>query len=513
MNAGTASHVGAGDNLIGPVRVGEVVADKYLIVRALGVGGMGVVVEARDQLLDRRVAMKFLLPKLAGSETAVQRFLREARAATRVTSEHVVRLLEIEKLPSGTPFFVMEYLQGCDLRSLLRDRGSLSPSQAVDYILQAIQAVAEGHVRGVIHRDIKPGNLFLTHRADGTPLIKVLDFGIAKTLESDAAESTSLTSSEDVRLGSPAYMPPEQLHNPRDVDTRSDIWSLGATLYELLCGRPPFEGTSYLELASNVLSLPPKPLSAQHPGLKLPDGLESVVRRCLEKDREARYPNAAELAQALAPFGSADALVSLTRVSGMFASSSSFPALTRAVAQDANDCAPTLDVAGERPDRRSSDPGPVATPLPPPPRRSWLVVAAAALVIAGVVALRLKPSPSTPNTAAARLAPPPAALDTPAAEPLALAEAVERPKAEPAAAASAADAPVSTQTARKSGARAAAPIPPEKTPVAAATLAAPTTAPAAPETATTPSASSSAVPTLPGSGRSLEIERLIEQRR
>src|SRR5215213_4574702 len=143
MNTNTAGSLGAGDNVAGPVRVGDVVVEKYLIERTLGVGGMGVVVAARDEVLDRKVAIKFLLPKLAGSETAVQRFVREARAASRISSEHVVRLLEIEKLPSGTPFFVMEYLEGCDLRTLLRERGPLAPSLAVDYALQALQAVAE----------------------------------------------------------------------------------------------------------------------------------------------------------------------------------------------------------------------------------------------------------------------------------------------------------------------------------------------------------------------------------
>ena len=288
MTTNTASQLEAGDNAAAPVRVGEVVAEKYSIEQTLGVGGMGVVVAARDQRLDRRVAIKFLLPKLAGSETAVQRFTREARAATRVTSEHVVRLLEIDKLPSGTPFFVMEHLEGSDLRALLRERGALSPSLAVDYVLQALQAVAEGHVKGIVHRDIKPGNLFLTARADGTPLIKVLDFGIAKTLDSDSAESTSLTSSDDVRLGSPAYMPPEQLQNPRDVDKRSDIWSLGATLYELLCGRPPFEGPGYLELASRILTKPPIPLSEQPVPPTLPHGLDEILLNCLENDRNAR---------------------------------------------------------------------------------------------------------------------------------------------------------------------------------------------------------------------------------
>lgn len=505
MNSSTASHVGAGDTLAGPVRVGELVAEKYLIERTLGVGGMGVVVAARDQVLDRQVAIKFLLPKLAGSQTAVQRFVREARAATRVSSEHVVRLLEIEKLPSGTPFFVMEYLEGSDLRALLRERGVLTPSLAVDYVLQAVQAVAEGHVRGVVHRDIKPSNLFLSRRADGTPLIKVLDFGIAKTVESDAAESTSLTSSDDVRLGSPAYMPPEQLQNPRDVDTRSDIWSLGATLYELLCGRPPFEGASYLDLASNILGQPPKPLSEQSlPGV-LPAGLEPVLMRCLEKDREARYANAAELAQALAPFGSADARTSLSRVSGLFASSSSFPALTRAASLEGADCSPTTDVAGEgfaHRQRRTSDIGAItSTPPAKSGTRSWIVIYAVAVILVVVVALRSHtpeppPAPSAnAPTAAALPDAPPAALPAPVAmaRSSSAALAVDSPKpVKPLAA--------SPKLARPALTRAQSPL---GTPPSLPEPAPPTVTPEA-------EVASERVPRL---GRSSEIERLIEQRR
>jgi serine/threonine-protein kinase len=380
MTTDTASLIGAGDNPAGPVRAGEVVADKYVVERTLGVGGMGVVVAARDRVLDRPVAIKFLLPKLAGSETAAQRFVREARAATRITSEHVARLLEIEKLPNGAPFLVMEYLEGSDLRALVRERGALPANLAVDYVLQALQAVAEGHVHGIVHRDLKPSNLFLTRRADGTPLIKVLDFGIAKTTEREQPESTALTSSDDVRLGSPAYMPPEQLQDPRNVDTRSDIWSLGATLYELLCGQPPFEGKGYLELATRILKEPPTPLSQRTTPSPLPSGLESVLRRCLQKDRAERYANAAELAAALAPFGGDDSRISLTRVNGLFGSVSSLSAVTRAVSIESGDCEPTLDLAGETGrERRTSDLGAVASEPPSAVKRSGFVLAVVAV--------------------------------------------------------------------------------------------------------------------------------------
>jgi serine/threonine-protein kinase len=265
-----------------------------------------------------------LLPQLLTSPTASQRFLREARAATRITSEHVVKLLDTQLLPDGTPLLVMEYLQGHDLRALLRENGPLPVQTAVDYLLQALQAVAEGHTQAIVHRDLKPSNLFITERADGTPLIKVLDFGIAKTKEL-AAEDFSLTSSEDIRLGSPTYMPPEQFQNPRDVDARADIWALGVTLYELLSGRVPFRGDTYSELVSQVLSGPHEPLSLDVSGMPLPDGLQAILSRCLEKNREQRYANAVELAVALAPFGSADARLSLSRVAGLVRSRSPNP--------------------------------------------------------------------------------------------------------------------------------------------------------------------------------------------
>jgi serine/threonine protein kinase len=323
------------------VSEGQTVAGKYLVGPLLGVGGMGVVHSARDISLERKVALKVLSPRLLSSRTAGERFLREARAATRITSEHVVKLLESDTLPDGTPLLVMEYLEGRDLRALLREDGPLPPERAVDHLLQALQAIAEGHIRGVVHRDVKPSNLFLTERADGTPLIKVLDFGIAKTLESDRAEDFALTNSEDTQLGSPIYMPPEQLRNPRDVDARADIWALGVTLYELISGKQPFRGQSHADLVSQVLNATPDALETPL-AIALPAGLELVVARCLEKQRDKRYGDAAELAAALAPFGSADARLSLSRILGLSRPRSSTPtSMARGFPNDD----PTLPVA------------------------------------------------------------------------------------------------------------------------------------------------------------------------
>ncbi|HEY4107193.1 MAG TPA: serine/threonine-protein kinase, partial [Polyangiaceae bacterium] len=362
------------------VRAGDVVAGKYLVGRTLGIGGMGIVFAACDQALDRPVALKVLLPRLLSSQTAAQRFVREARAATRITSEHVVKLLEIETLPDSTPVLVMEYLAGRDLRAVLREEGPLAPRLAIDYLLQAAQAVAEGHVQGIVHRDLKPSNLFLTARADGTPLIKVLDFGIAKTLESELSGNFDLTSSEDVRLGSPAYMPPEQLTNPRNVDARADIWALGVTLYELISGGPPFHGQTYAELVSRILSAPPPALKTQLSEFALPAALADVIFKCLQKDANDRYASVAELAAELAPFGSDDARLSLHRVSGLSrAPISPRPASSDslAIARDSlGACETTVPVPPEEQhDQKHVTTARSAHPLP---ARSWRQVGALA---------------------------------------------------------------------------------------------------------------------------------------
>ena len=396
------------------VREGHTVAGKYLVGTLLGVGGMGVVHAACDVLLDRRVAIKVLSPRLLSSRTAGERFLREARAATRITSEHVVKLLESDTLSDGTPLLVMEYLEGRDLRALLREDGPLPPQQAVDHLLQALQAIAEGHIRGIVHRDVKPSNLFLTERADGTPLIKVLDFGIAKTLESDRAEDFALTNSDDTQLGSPIYMPPEQLRNPRDVDGRADIWALGVTLYELISGKQPFRGQSHADLVSQVLNATPDRLETPLAVL-LPEGLERVVARCLEKQRDRRYADAAELAVALAPFGSDDARLSLSRVLGLSRPRISTPtSVPRGYPNDD----PTLPIAADpalAPPASAGTSG-VRRVVSAPGRRSGLELGALAAVaiVGSVVWLGLRDDKPKPVAAA------PSAITQPASVQVAL---------------------------------------------------------------------------------------------
>jgi serine/threonine-protein kinase len=293
-----------------PLAPGTLIDGKYRVERALGSGGMGVVVLAHDETLGRRVAVKVLRAAGRGDEA---RFLREARAVARLTSEHVARILEVGTMDDGAPFLVMEYASGSDLGRVLHDRGRLPPATAVDYVLQAGEVLAEAHALGIIHRDLKPSNLFLAARVDGTPLIKVLDFGIAKTTPGLAgnAEETSLTATSST-IGSPLYMSPEQLHSARDVDARTDLWSLGAMLHELLTGRPPFEAESAAAVGAKIAAAAPTPLAEGCPDA--PEGLAAVVLRCLEKDPDRRCQDIGELAQALAPYAPEASRISIDRI-------------------------------------------------------------------------------------------------------------------------------------------------------------------------------------------------------
>jgi len=280
-----------------PVQEGDILAGKYKIERMLAAGGMGVVVAAMHEQLDQRVALKFLLPEGAANTEAVGRFLREARAAVRLRSEHVAKVLDVGTLDTGSPYIVMEYLEGRDLQALLIERGSLPARTAVSYVLQACEAIAEAHAHGIVHRDLKPGNLFLTRRNDGTACIKVLDFGISKLPQGPLQGGMTKTSAV---MGTPYYISPEQLRASKNADSRSDIWALGMILYELLTGSVAFPRDTLPELCTAII-YDPVPDFSTH-GVEVVPSLVSVVMRCLEKSPEHRYQTLAELGSALAAF-------------------------------------------------------------------------------------------------------------------------------------------------------------------------------------------------------------------
>jgi serine/threonine-protein kinase len=284
------------------VQVGDLLAGKYRVERVLGVGGMGIVVAAREEARDRSVAIKFVRDDAMGAADVVERFLREARAAGKLKSEHVAKVLEVGKLESGAPYMVMELLEGSDLGQALNSSGPMSVGEACGLVLQACEAVAEAHGAGIVHRDLKPQNLFLASGPDGVQMIKVLDFGVSKALGLPSGEF-SLTRTRAM-VGSPLYMAPEQMRSSRDVDARVDVWALGVVLFELLTQRWPFEAETMPELCLKVVSEAPIPMTVFRSDL--PAELVAVVDRCLEKDPKKRFADAAELASALAPFASSD---------------------------------------------------------------------------------------------------------------------------------------------------------------------------------------------------------------
>ena len=291
---------------------GDTLAGKYVVEGVCGRGGLAVVLSAQHVGLAQRVAIKLLLPEWAGDNEIMRRFEREGRAATRIRSEHVTRVFDVGTLDSGAPYIVLEYLDGHNLDDVVAMWGPLPVPMAIDWVLQAAEAIAEAHAYGIVHRDLKPANLFLTQRADGSACIKVLDFGLSKLTDPRMfGVSTKLTRPSDV-LGSPHYMAPEQLRATCDSDARVDLWALGAVLHELLTAQTPFRADSMPELYATVLTREPPRLSELRAGVA--SEVETAVLRCLEKDPNARFSTVAELARAISPFGTDSARTSSTRI-------------------------------------------------------------------------------------------------------------------------------------------------------------------------------------------------------
>lgn len=280
-------------------RDGELIAGRYQVEGVIGTGGMGRVVAARDEA-GRAVAIKLLLSP-PSERVWVERFFREARAVSRINSTHVVKVIAVSSPEEETPFIVMERLRGRDFGKRLRAEGPLGLRDVADCVVQACDALACSHQVGVVHRDVKPSNLFDHANPDGSHTLKVLDFGISKARGQEEFEHT-LTTSRDGMLGSPPYMSPEHIRDARSVDHRTDIWSMGIVAYQLLAGRLPFDGQSVGEVFCAVLERRFAPLSKVRPDL--PPTVEAIINRCLAREPHERYQSAAELARAFAPFAS-----------------------------------------------------------------------------------------------------------------------------------------------------------------------------------------------------------------
>ncbi len=277
---------------------------KYVVERVIGSGGMGIVVAARNESLNELVAIKLLRPKAAGDAIQSQRFTREARATMRIKSEHVVRVIDAGATHEGAPYIVMEYLIGRDLQKILQEEGPIPWPTAVDLMLQVCEAVAAAHAQGIVHRDLKPSNFFVTRRADGSALVKVLDFGISKAIKSGDQNTTvdpKLTETQAV-FGSPTYMSPEQIRSAKHVDQRSDVWSLGVALFEVMTRKLPFIADNVPGLLASIVADAPFPPRSFVPDI--PPALEAVILACLEKDLTQRIQSVSELAARLQPFAS-----------------------------------------------------------------------------------------------------------------------------------------------------------------------------------------------------------------
>ena len=381
---------------------GEVIGGKFRIERPLGAGGMGAVVEATDVVLARKIALKIAHEELVADTASRHRFLREARAMAALEGAGFVRVFEVGSLPDETPFLAMELLQGEDLQKRLRNEGPLSLEELATFIGQACEALAEAHAMNLVHRDIKPSNLFVEKRKDGRETLRVLDFGISRPAD---AKADALTQSAGV-LGSPRYMSPEQALDPSDVDVRSDVWSLGVTMYELWTGKIPFEGASPMRLYKAIIETDPIPPSVHRPDT--PPGLEAAILRALEKNREDRG-GVDDLATALA-----------TLVPSVGAAASSARALlagrsvpVRAASGPVDPQADTITSAAGAGTETAPGMAGTSSPAERRPRR-WIgvaVVAGGALVAGGAALfIAADTAPSSARTAASVAPSPPRPL-------------------------------------------------------------------------------------------------------
>jgi len=291
---------------------GDVIDGKYQIDKMLGEGGMGAVAKAMHLLRRAPVALKFMSPNVMAIPQAVERFLNEGVAASQIDSDHVVHIFDVGKLPSGSPYLVMEFMEGKDLSEVLARDGKpgIETQRAIYFIVQALRGLQVAHDAGIIHRDMKPSNCFVINKEGEPDFVKLLDFGISKVGQGKSASLTQTNSA----LGTPLYMSPEQAKSPRDVDLRSDLYSVGVILYELLTGVTPFtsESGEFTEILFKLFTTDPPPIRSLRPDL--PPELAAAVHKALVRDPNQRYSTAADFAMALEPWADARAVRVIQRL-------------------------------------------------------------------------------------------------------------------------------------------------------------------------------------------------------
>jgi len=385
-------------------RVGEVVGEKYRLVRLLGEGGMGSVYEARHDVIGRRFAVKFLHAELAGHPEILARFRREAQAAGSLENENIAAVTDFGSSPDGAPYIVMEFLEGEDLAKTLARNGPLPISRSAHILIQVCRGLTAAHARGIVHRDLKPENLLLQQRGDGGDLVKILDFGIAKLKSTEhrpeAATRTGIT------LGTPYYMPPEQARGQKELDERADIYALGVILFELLSGQKPHNGENYNAILYSILMGSAPRIEQFRPDL--PPELAAVVHRAMASEANQRYQSVSELAQALAPFtGRAMTPAPTIASAAIMMTGPGVPAQSHRSISSGNTRSPV-----------AFTPNPsLALPLPERSRVGlWVGLGVALLVAAGIGTFMMTGAPATAPSATAATPTPPATLPPPAAE-------------------------------------------------------------------------------------------------
>src|SRR6266576_4389471 len=275
--------------------VGQTLAGKYSIEKLIKRGGMGAVYLGKHVLMDKTVAIKVLHPSLALDDDVVARFSREAKAASRISHSHAVRVNDFGESENGVVFLVMEYLDGRTLKEIIKSEGPMALDRVVEIVRQVAGALDAAHQQGVVHRDLKSDNIMLS-QTNGSDWAKVLDFGIAKIQQGDGARDVDITAANLV-IGTPQYMSPEQCSQTGPIDARSDVYSLGVIVYEMLAGRVPFTGDSpTVIMMKQVQDDPPSVLAARP---DLPASIDNLVRKALAKQPIDRFQTAGELSEAL----------------------------------------------------------------------------------------------------------------------------------------------------------------------------------------------------------------------
>jgi serine/threonine-protein kinase len=357
---------------------------------------MGAVYAAEHQILGQEVALKLLLDDGAHDSASVQRFVNEARAAAKIQGEHVVRVFDVDTLPDGKLFIAMELLNGEDLGAVLQREGTLQPSLAVDYVLQAMEALAQAHKLGIVHRDLKPPNLFVVTRPDGEQVIKVLDFGVAKVRNQPNVDAASTHTT--AVFGTPFFMSPEQIRSAKAADAQSDLWSLGVILFNALTGTLPFQGETFGELCFSIIEHPAPSVDSLRPEISAE--LSAVISRCLERDKEKRFRSAGELAAALRPFASDVGARSAARVLAIESGGSlppPAPAKTEVLESEAEPGPALPATAGNWVASQPSTGGSGS-------RKVWLSIGAVAILLLVATALAMRttsPTAGAPTSASA----------------------------------------------------------------------------------------------------------------